>query len=183
MDDRWHPGIGDPTAIGWITVLTYFIAALLCAAAQRREPAGPRPRRYWLAVTVLLVLLGINKQLDLQSLFTQVLRDRAKAHGWYEQRREFQALFIFVIAAIGAAFFAALPYVMRHQPRARNITLAGLVFLYCFILVRASSFHHVDWALSRTFFCIRLDWVLESGGIVIAAAGALLVLRRPQAGR
>ncbi|MBW6530819.1 hypothetical protein KZ820_08735 [Sphingomonas sp. RRHST34] len=183
MNDRWHPGIGDPTAIGWITVLAYFTAALLCAAAQRREKAGPRPRPFWLAVTVLLVLLGINKQLDLQSLFTQVLRDRAKAHGWYEQRREFQTLFIFAIAAIGAAFLAALPYVMRHQPRARNITLAGLVFLYCFILVRASSFHHVDWALSRTFFCIRLNWVLELGGIIIAAAGALLVMRRQQADR
>jgi hypothetical protein len=183
VNDRWHPGIGDPTAIGWITVLAYFTAALLCAAAQRREKAGPRPRPFWLAVTVLLVLLGINKQLDLQSLFTQVLRDRARAHGWYEQRREFQTLFIFAIAAIGAAFLAALPYVMRHQPRARNITLAGLVFLYCFILVRASSFHHVDWALSRTFFCIRLNWVLELGGIIIAAAGALLVMRRQQAGR
>ncbi|MHC9418165.1 hypothetical protein ACYZX9_06175 [Sphingomonas citri] len=183
MNDRWHPGIGDPTPIGWITVLAYFTAALLCAAAQRREKAGPRPRPFWLAVTVLLVLLGINKQLDLQSLFTQVLRDRARAHGWYEQRREFQALFIFAIAAIGAAFLAALPYVMRHQPRARNITLAGLVFLYCFILVRASSFHHVDWALSRTIFCIRLNWVLELSGIIIAAAGALLVMRRQKAGR
>jgi hypothetical protein len=183
MDDRWNPGIGDPTAIGWITVLAYFSAALLCAAAQRRDPAGPRPRHFWLAVAVLLVLLGINKQLDLQSLFTQVLRDRAKAHGWYEQRRELQALFIFAIAAIGAAFFAALPYVMRHQPRARNVTLAGLIFLYCFILVRASSFHHVDWALSQTFFCIRLNWILELGGIIIAAAGALFVLRRSRATR
>lgn len=181
MDDRWHPGIGDPTAIGWITVLAYLSAALLCAAAQRRDTAGSRPRHFWLAVAVLLVLLGINKQLDLQSLFTQVLRDRAKAHGWYEQRREFQALFIFAIAAIGAAFFAALPYVMRHQPRARNVTLAGLVFLYCFILVRASSFHHVDWALSQTFFSIRLNWILELGGIIIAAAGALFVLRRSRA--
>lgn len=183
MDDRWHPGIGDPTAIGWITVLAYLSAALLCAAAQRRDTAGPRPRHFWLAVAVLLVLLGINKQLDLQSLFTQVLRDRAKAHGWYEQRREFQALFIFAIAAIGAAFFAALPYVMRHQPRARNVTLAGLVFLYCFILVRASSFHHVDWALSQTFFCIRLNWAVELGGIIIAAAGTLFVLRRTRARR
>jgi hypothetical protein len=178
VDDRWHPQIGDPTAIGWITVFAYFAAALICAAAQRRGATGARPRFFWIAVALLLVLLGINKQLDLQSLLTQVMRDRAKTHGWYEQRRAFQALFIFAIAAIGAALFAALPYVMRHQPRERNIALAGLVFLYCFILVRASSFHHVDWALSRTFLCIRLNWLLELGGITIAATGALLAMRR-----
>ncbi|MBW6526687.1 hypothetical protein KZ813_07545 [Sphingomonas sp. RHCKR7] len=183
MDGRWHPQIGDPTAIGWITVLAYLVAASLCAAAQRRDSAGPRPRLFWLAIAVLLVALGINKQLDLQSLLTQVMRDRAKAHGWYERRREFQALFIFAIAATGAVLFAALPYVMRNQPKARNITLAGLVFLYCFILVRASSFHHVDWALSRTIFCVRLNWVLELGGIIIAAAGAILMLRRPRSER
>ncbi|MBB3693409.1 isopropylmalate isomerase [Sphingomonas sp. BK580] len=183
MDDRWHPQIGDPTAIGWITVLAYPVAALLCAAAQRRDGAGPRPRFFWLWLAVLLVLLGINKQLDLQSLFTQVLRDRAKAHGWYERRREFQALFIFVIAGIGAALLAALPYVMRHQPRARNIALAGLVFLYGFILVRASSFHHVDWALSQTILCVRLNWILELGGILIAAAGAMTVSQNPRGPR
>ncbi|MBY9064657.1 hypothetical protein K7957_17100 [Sphingomonas yunnanensis] len=178
MDDRWHPQIGDPTAIGWITVLAYAGAALLCAAAQRRDRDGPAPRFFWLAVTLLLVLLGINKQLDLQSLLTQVMRDRAKSHGWYEQRREYQALFISAIAAIGALLSAALPYVMRRQPGARNIALAGLVFLYCFILVRASSFHHVDWALSQTIFCVRLNWMIEIGGIVIVAAGAILALRR-----
>jgi hypothetical protein len=178
VGDRWHPGIGDPSAIGWITVLAYVVAALLCAGAHRCEAETRPPRFFWLAVATLLVLLGINKQLDLQSLLTQVMRDRAKAHGWYERRREFQALFIFAIAAVGAASFAALPYVMRHQPSARNIALAGLVFLYCFILVRASSFHHVDWALSRTIFCVRLNWILEIGGIVTVAAGAILVAGR-----
>ena len=32
-----------------------------------------------------MLLLGINKQLDLQSLFTEVMRDMAHAQGWYNE--------------------------------------------------------------------------------------------------
>ena len=35
--DGWRPGIGDPTALGWITVAAYLLGAVACgrAAATR----------------------------------------------------------------------------------------------------------------------------------------------------
>ena len=35
--DRWRPGIGDPTFMGWLTVVAYFTASLLCCMAGRSD--------------------------------------------------------------------------------------------------------------------------------------------------
>lgn len=176
MGDRWHPQIGDPSAIGWITVAAYLLATGLCLAAQRQDAAAA-PKHFWTALAVVLLLLGINKQLDLQSLLTQVVRDWTKTHGVYEQRRALQAAFIFAIAAIGTIMLVVTSYIMRRQAAPRKIALAGMIFLYSFILIRASSFHHVDWALGRSIFSVRLNVVLEIGGISIVASASALVLR------
>ena len=88
----WHFGIGDPTPIGWFTVFAYLAATLACGrvwladrrAVRRGSPGSPI---FWMVLTVLLLLLGINKQLDLQTLLNDVGRRMAKAEGWYDVRR------------------------------------------------------------------------------------------------
>ena len=91
---RWRPGIGDPTIMGWVTVAAYLVAALGCGLAAWCEPdfdgsrrPRSRPSRFWLALTTLLVALGINKQLDLQTFVTQVGRDTINAWGCYSASR------------------------------------------------------------------------------------------------
>jgi hypothetical protein len=179
MDERWRPQIGDPTAIVWITVVAYGAAALLCLAAARAEAGRARwPRHFWLVLAVALALLSLNKQLDVQSLFTQVVRDWTKAHGWYERRRELQAAFICAIALVGLVALVLAPYVLRRQDTPRKVAVAGMIFLYSFIVIRASSFHHVDLALASTIGSVRLNWMLELGGIFTVSIGAALMLRR-----
>ncbi len=41
---NWSPGIGDPTFVGWFTVVAYFDAALACwkARASAGAPSGLR---------------------------------------------------------------------------------------------------------------------------------------------
>ena len=115
-DGRWTPGIGDPSWAGWLTSAAYAVAACLAVLAYRScrseairlERTSPRDARNerllaasgcWPCMT--LTALGINKQLDLQSLFTQVLRDAAHLQGWYDDRRRYQFAFVVVIAAAG----------------------------------------------------------------------------------
>jgi hypothetical protein len=62
-DGRWEIGIGDPTPLGWITVAAYAAAAVLAwrnAGAARRTAV---PHSFWIALTALMLALGINKQL------------------------------------------------------------------------------------------------------------------------
>src|SRR2546423_5657387 len=91
--DRWRPGIGDPTFIGWVTVVAYFVAAYFCWRASRNGLHGRKVRWFWTGLTALLVFLGFNKQLDLQTALTFIGKDFAKATGWYENRRVVQVFF------------------------------------------------------------------------------------------
>ena len=105
--------------MGWFTVAAYAAAAVLCFIAASRFPvtadAGEtrRRRRMWLGVGVLMAFLCINKQLDLQSLFTDVGRVLANREGWYGQRRAVQRWFVLAIAAAGATTFVILVWKIR----------------------------------------------------------------------
>lgn len=182
MSPRWTPGIGDPGAIGWVTVALYLIAAVTCAAAASREQReGHRGWRLWTVIAVAMFALGINKQLDLQSLFTQLLRDNALRHGWFAERRVLQLAFIAGAAAFGI-ILATL--VWRHlSVLRRNMRLAawGVCLIYTYVIIRAASFHHVDRFINSSLFGARWNWILEIGGVAIvatAAAGSLFTRSR-----
>src|SRR5438105_1302226 len=82
--DQWRPGIGDPTFIGWLTVVAYAGAAVLCIRDALREKEAPARRAFWSILGVMMILLGINKQLDLQTWLTITGRRIALTEGWYE---------------------------------------------------------------------------------------------------
>ena len=112
---RWRPGIGDPTVLGWVTVAAYLGAAIVCGLASLREPMPDgtrrprgRPSRFWLILAGLMLALGVNKQLDLQSLVTQIGRDVVRALDLYSGRRELQIGFIAVVILSCLATVAGL---------------------------------------------------------------------------
>jgi FtsH-binding integral membrane protein len=170
--DHWRPGIGDPTFMGWLTVAAYFGAAVFCWMAARSDrDAHPqagysRHPRLWFCLAGLLTVLGVNKQLDLQTWFTLALKSVARGEGWYEQRQVFQILFILAMAVLGIIGLAILCVLIRKNLRQTLLALVGAVFLMCFVLVRASSFHHVDQMIGLRVGGLKLNWVLELGGII-----------------
>jgi len=182
--ERWVPGIGDPTMIGWVTVAAYFICALLCFAAARkrqyvvikRQDVDSNPRLFWLLLALLLIALGFNKQLDLQSLFTQIGRDIAMQQGWYEDRAVVQTLFIVALGLLGMMFLVLTIVLLRHCNSKVKLALIGCVFLFLFILTRATSFHKVDQLLGVSFAETKVNWILELGGTGIIVVAALAVL-------
>lgn len=190
-DGRWHPGIGDPTVLGWLTVVGYAAAAILAAIAWRRSraraqalaaarPADASEERH-LAVLFALVLaamvfLGINKQLDLQTYFTEVMRDLAHRQGWYESRRRYQALFVLTIAIAGAAATSVLAYGLRRSIRRVRLVVAGLGTIATFVVIRAASFHHIDALLVSG--PLPLNWLLELGGILALTVGLVRAMPR-----
>lgn len=205
MDEiRWSPGIGDPTVMGWLTVVAYFAVALLCLRSFMVEKAGP-PRPYrksikalfrvmrkhwpdppgparragmWLGLAFAMGFLGINKQLDLQTLLTELGRVAAMSEGWYENRRAVQVGFIGALLVTAAAGVGALWWFMRGHLADFRLALVGMVVLVGFVIVRATSFHDVDIFLGAVGDDFRMNWVLELGGISIVAVAAARRLRR-----
>ena len=166
---HWSPGIGDPTIGGWITVALYLTASISCwITARRLSPAYAQllhERHAWFAIAVLFLLLGINKQLDLQSALTEIGRILAYSEGWYRERRIVQAAFIgFVALACGFAMIVLLIWA-RHTPGPTWLALLGTVIVFGFVLIRASSFHHMDRFIGTHILGFRWNWILEMGGI------------------
>jgi hypothetical protein len=172
----WRPEIGDPTPMGWITVVAYFLAAASCLAAHVRSGSitgltNPL-RAPWLLLGLLLMALGFNKQLDFQSLVTETGRFAIRAFSLYEYRRFLQVSFVLVVLAIAAVAMWYSLQATRGRFQEYRLSLAGVVFLLGFIVIRAASFHGFDRLLDVRPLGVRLNWVLELGGIALIFAGA-----------
>jgi len=175
---RWQPTIGDPTIMGWFTVFAYAVAALLAgwtAIKVNRDrvlQGGARVRTVWVLVAILLGFLCVNKQLDLQSLFTDMARAVFKAHGWYGERRAYQEGF--VLGAIGLSGALAFWFTWKYRSfwRSHTLLVSGLFFLLTFIVLRAISFHHVDQFLGSRVEGVKMNWLLELTGIFLVALAA-----------
>ena len=174
---RWRPTIGDPSFMGWFTVAAYAAGAVLAALASRKETGSDsqlqnRGGRLWLGVAVVMAFLCVNKQLDLQSLLTDLGRVIARHQGWYERRRVFQKCFVLGLLA-GSVLFSGW-FVWRFQAfwTSHKLLSSGSLFLLTFIVIRAVSFHHVDAILSTRVFGFKMNWALELTGILLISLAA-----------
>jgi hypothetical protein len=178
---RWSPRIGDPSVMGWITVVAYFVTAWSCFAAARSRcdevpaPEDARRERWvWFVLAVGFTLLGINKQLDLQSAFTEIGRLLARRQGWYAERHGVQVVFIAAMAATGLLAAAGAVRAAFGTCRAARLAVAGAILLIGFVVLRAASFHHVDMFLGARWLGVKANWALELGGIAIVLVAARL---------
>jgi hypothetical protein len=173
VDGSWRPGIGDPTVLGWLTVAVYLFAAVACGwAAWRDGGRRARPVVFWLVLAILLTLLGINKQLDLQSLLTVVARRLLSQQGLYQARRTYQVAFIGCVAILSLGALVAFLWFSRHELRSRWLALVGMVFILGFVVIRAASFHHVDALLASELGGLKWNWIFEIGGVLVVCVAA-----------
>ena len=128
VGDQWSPQIGDPTIAGWATVVAYALCAVLSFMALLRVE-DRRERIFWGLVTLAMLTLGVNKQLDLQSVLTAAGRCLSQLQGWYEERRVFQRDFIIGLLMAAGLFLTFVLWLCVD-------TCGGTVWHY---LVLASS--------------------------------------------
>jgi len=162
---NWTPTIGDPTPIGWFTVFFYFLTSVLAFVTAYKCRCVKIDFRFWILLAVFLLLLGINKQLDVQSLFTEIGRVIARKQGWYNDRRRIQAVFVILFFILSLISIALLWWILRKEWRKLLFPITGLLLLISFIVIRAASFHHVDQLLKSGSCGVRMNWILELGGI------------------
>jgi len=184
-----------PSFASWCMAAIYLLSAGLCFVAgraelrvqSRRDRQGPRPIHarplsvvspsfWWVAASALL-LLGINRQLDLQNALTDFGRSLARAQNWYEGRQSFQRLFIAAIGLAGLSGSFAVSWSLRRAAARYHVALGGLFFLLSFVVIRAASFHNVDAFIGRRILGLKWNWILELGGIALIAVSATFCLR------
>jgi len=172
----WQPGIGDPTIYGWLTVAAYALGALLSWRAAQQGAA--RERRFWLVLAAIMAFLCINKQLDLQTLLTDIARHFAKRDGWYDQRARVQLAFIFALGAATALITLSLLVWMRRSRWPVWGASVGLALLLFFVFVRATSFDKMDWLIGQHLAGVKANHAMELGGIGLVALFAWAAGRR-----
>jgi hypothetical protein len=176
----WAPQIGDPSAMGWITVASYVLASGLATTVGIK--ARGRTRVFWLTLSILMLGLAVNKQLDLQSALTAAGRCIAKAQGWYAERRAVQVRFILAVMAGGLSLTLFGIWIMRRHLTETWLALMGLGALLTFISIRAAGFHNFDRFIGYDVGGIRMNWLLELGGIGLIAINAAYLLTRRRGG-
>jgi hypothetical protein len=166
--EAWLQNIGDPTWFGWLTTAAYFVTAWLCFDSFRRARLQGKGERIWLLLAGGMLLLGFNKQLDLQSLLKEVGRTIAHRGGWFDQRREVQATFGGFIVALAAVSAFRIFWVARRQPVQVRWSLLGALMLIAFVVMRVASFEH----LGMPNLGDNFNAIMEFAAVLCVAGGA-----------
>jgi hypothetical protein len=166
-------------------LLAYLLCALACRRAWRacRFGAGilrtshpdeaahqARLAAWWFVVGVVMLLLGLNKELDLQTLVGSWGKQVAREQGWYSQKRVVQVVFVTALVLATLVALASAAYALRHVLRRIALGLAGLGLVFVYALLRAALFHTVRDPSSQN--ALAWVWPLELAGIALVAWAA-----------
>ena len=167
--------------MGWLTTAAYLVTAALSYFARQtaRSSEGPQFRYFWILMAGGFALLGVNKQLDLQMLFTAAMRCVAETSGWYAERRLYQEWFVVgLVLACGLLSVGAL-LSLRGTIHLIAPALLGTVLIIIFVVLRAASFHHGEESIGVPLPGTGMaDKLLELPGIFLVALNATQVLLR-----
>lgn len=189
MQARWTFGANDPDGMGWVTAVAYLVVALVCwvaasAARQSPVPCNGRASGLWGGVAILLAILGLNKQLDLQTPFTCLMSNLAHTEGWYGLRWVLKWGFVGGLGLVGIAVLVWVLWPLREAWRSMAPLGLGLVILILYIGIRASPMQGANRMLGGEDPRVgdKRDLV-ELSGLFLVAAGAAVAVRTIRGGR
>lgn len=184
VNGHWRPGVGDPTFMGWLITAAYLITSVLCGiCAWHTDRISPinrygHHRLFWSGLAVIMLIMGMNKQLDLQCLFIAVVKKMALAQGWYSQRGIFQICFVAFVAVFGLILLIWLGWKLKRLWRQYGLALFGILLLITFVAIRAAPVHHVARNPSWRSVMGPINSALELTGIGLVGISALMGIIR-----
>jgi hypothetical protein len=178
MDSNMHVA-GHLTALGWTMLALYLVVALLAfrVAAISGSANSAAMGRVWICLGIILAVLGLNKQVDLQTLLIHFGRHIARREGLLAYRPELHfALFLgFTLTVIALLAIAMLRFSAEVGEFVRKFPIAvsgcGLICVY--IVIRAALIDHVNRTLGVDPEGIPFIWPLEAGGLLLIMFQAL----------
>ena len=178
--DIWQPHLGDATVGGYALTALYIVASLMfLRVVVARDGWLPRERLLWLVCTAVLVLMTVNKQLDLQQTLIWVGRCVARNEGWLDQRLVFQRNFGLMVLTLVAIAVMALGWACRGVIAANWRLILGMALLTGFVILQVARFEQQAGSLGHMVVKLRLHRPLEGAALVtlIWAAWRRLAVR------
>ena len=168
--DVWRFRANDPGTLSWIAVCAYLSTAALCWRAAKNDLQS---REMWARFAIVLAVLGLNKQLDLQTLFINSVRSLTHDPGWYTDRSPVKRLCIHVLTSVSFWGTGWMFWQKRNQWRAVGFVCAGSAMLIAYISLRASPLPHAGQLPVRSTSGAQLGQsILELTGLLFIALGA-----------
>jgi magnesium-transporting ATPase (P-type) len=177
-----HLDNGHLTPLGWAVAVVYVLGALCCARAGRvTQQDGRRcsnKQQPWWVITAVLLFLGINKLLNLQTTLINLGRATAWTESWHQYQRVAQVVFVVLFTLALLAVFAAFLKKCRWFVKERPLPLAGVLILFLFVVIRVSTLNHVEALFHLNLYDNYWGWILELGGTACIAWSAAQIKAR-----
>lgn len=180
----WTPGFYDRTPSGYIITASYIVAVALCVKLLlQRSPTRLQggERRYWIALLCLYTAMGLNKQLDLQTPFFELVHRVLHRMQWSNERQLAGALLLvialFIVGLLVAGLLVGKLLVARKADRVGRLALAALALLVAFFVLRAAMQSRFIESYSTLWNLLHLHRLLEFGSVCLVAAAAWERLR------
>jgi len=133
--------------------------------------------RFRISLTALVAFLGIAKHFNLPGAVTELGRMVVNQIGGYEFRREAQVvgLGIITIGVVLVVRWATQHPEFRNTWQRRAPEIVCLIYLCGLVVLRAVSLHQVGALFAAEVFGVRVNWLVELGGIYLLTA--IVVIR------
>ena len=153
--------------LAYVMTAAISLMAAFAARARRQRAAA----HHWIFVGTIFVALAGWRLANGEVLVQAHSRFWAQAHGWYDERHDWQApITLAALLAVGAVLVAAVRWA-GTRPSARALCVAIVMIL--FAALRVISLHAVDEVLYRAVGPFHLNYVIDLGLTGVAAALAL----------
>lgn len=172
---RWRLGIGDPTIEGWLICTLYFIGFILSFKKSINVKVNSTvSHKTWTFISLTLLFLSLNKQLDLQTLISDTGRAIAINLELMEQRHIFKRVFILVVALCGIIFLIKYKENVVSFNKNYHLAFVGMTTLITFVFLRAISFHIFSDTFNNMLENIYFFKALELTSILILLLSILI---------
>jgi hypothetical protein len=144
----WHLQFNDNTPGGWLATLLYGVVILFCWNAFSARKAADRKhaglsQQFWLSFSSAVTALGINKQLDFQTLLFQAERLIFIRAGMFGYHASFELAVGIMTIVAGAIVAAYLWMIARPADSKERLVIFAVLALHAFALLRFASFNDV----------------------------------------
>lgn len=163
----WLSKSGDTTMWSWIITVMYVLAIILSFYLARTIKAENDRHFLWVWLSVFLLAMGLNKQLDVQILISMTGKYLAWNLNIYQYGRLLQKILALGILLGTAAFAILIFQKTRSILHKEKLSLTGFAILILFTLIRVGSISHIGIAIYLQYYVISRIHGLEFLGLLV----------------